>query len=187
MTQDRLFESVVAQFRQSLHGFFRKRVRNDALADDLLQEVWIKVAKKLSVLPDVERIDAWLYKIARNVLADFYRRQKETAELPPDLPAAPDEASVESLRDELNKYIGEVVDSLEEPGRTALRLTLYEEVPQVELARRLGLSVSAAKSRVQRARAEVRRRMEQCCAWEFDAYGNATACEPRKSEACKQC
>lgn len=187
MTQDALFEGVVTRFHSNLQGFFRKRVANEAVADDLLQEVWIKVAKKLSVLPAVERTDAWLYQIARNVLTDFYRRQKETAELPDELPAEPDETSVQTLREELNSYIQEVVDSLDEPGRTALRMTLYDGLSQVELARHLGLSVSAAKSRVQRARAEVRERMEQCCAWEFDVYGNATACEPRRKKACRQC
>ena len=91
------------------------------------------------------------------------------------------------LKEQLNEYIRDVVESLEEPYREALKATLYDGISQVELAERLGLSVSAAKSRVQRARAEVRKKMEACCAWEFDAYVNATECEPKKKDACKQC
>ena len=180
-------ERVVTQFRRQLHDFLRRRVNSEAVADDLLQEVWLKVSKNLSDLPSVREMDSWLYRIARNVLTDFYRRQRATTDLPDDLPAEADDGAVTRLKEQLNGYIRDVVESLDEPYREALKATLYDEISQVELAERLGLSVSAAKSRVQRARAEVRKKMEACCAWEFDAYGNATECEPKKKDACKQC
>jgi RNA polymerase sigma-70 factor, ECF subfamily len=180
-------EQVVTQFRRQLRDFLRRRVSGEAEADDLLQEVWLKVSKNLSNLPSIREMDSWLYRIARNVLTDFYRRRRTTTDLPDDLPAEPDGGSVTMLKEQLNEYIRDVVESLEEPYREALKATLYDGISQVELAERLGLSVSAAKSRVQRARAEVRKKMEACCAWEFDAYGNATECEPKKKDACKQC
>jgi RNA polymerase sigma-70 factor (ECF subfamily) len=187
MTENADLEQVVTQFRRQLRDFLRRRVSSEAVADDLLQEVWLKVSKSLSELPSVREMDSWLYRIARNVLIDFYRRHRTSTDLPEDLPAEPDDSSVTQLREQLNDYIRDVVESLGEPYREALKATVYEEISQVELAERLGLSVSAAKSRVQRARAEVRKKMEACCAWEFDAYGNATECEPKKKDACKQC
>ena len=187
MIENADLEQVVIQFRRQLRAFLRRRVSSEAVADDLLQDVWLKVAKSLSNLPSVREMDSWLYRIARNVLTDFYRRERTTIDIPDDLPAEPDDSTVSNLKEQLNGYIRDVVESLEEPYREALKLTLYDGISQVELAERLGLSVSAAKSRVQRARAEVRKRMEACCAWEFDAYGNPTECEPRKRDACKQC
>ncbi len=187
MTPDVQFEDVVKRFRSNLHAFLRRRVPNETIADDLLQEVWVKVARNLGELPAVKRTDAWLYQIARNVLIDFYRRQRATTAIPDDLPAEPDDATVGMLQGQLSGYVHDVVESLSEPYREALRLTLYEDISQVDLAKRLGLSVSAAKSRVQRARAEVRRQMEKCCDWGFDSYGNVTSCEPRRKDSCKQC
>ena len=187
MIENAGLEEVVIQFRRQLRDFLRRRVSSEAVADDLLQEVWLKVVKRLGDLPSVREMDSWLYRIARNVLTDFYRRKRTRIDIPDDLPAEPDDSTVSNLKEQLNGYIRDVVESLEEPYREGLKLTLYDGISQVELAERLGLSVSAAKSRVQRARAEVRKRMEACCAWEFDAYGNPTECEPRKRDACKQC
>jgi RNA polymerase sigma-70 factor (ECF subfamily) len=79
--------AVVAQFRWSLRGFIRKRVQNDVVADDLTQDVWVRIARKLGELREVEKLESWIYQIARNVLTDFYRRQRETSELPDDLAA----------------------------------------------------------------------------------------------------
>ncbi len=81
---------------------------------------------------------------------------------------------------------GSSVERLPEIYREALRLTEFEGVSQVELARRLGLSVSAAKSRVQRARAMVRAEMERCCRWETDRYGTAVDAQPRRADCCAE-
>ena len=90
-------EQVVTQFRRQLRDFLRRRVSSEAVADDFLQEVWLKVSKNLSDLPSVREMDSWLYRIARNVLTDFYRRQRTTTELPDDLPAEPDDGTVTGL------------------------------------------------------------------------------------------
>jgi len=187
MNEQGQLEAVVGQFRRQLGGFIRNRVPDDATADELTQEVWLRVVKKLGNLREVEKLEPWLYQIARNVVTDFHRRHRPHEELPEEIPATEDEREIETLRGQLNDYIKGVVHSLAEPHREALRLTLYEGLSQVELAERLGLSVTAAKSRVQRARAEVRKTMEQCCRWEFDRFGNAVECEPRPQGGCEQC
>lgn len=177
--------AVVARFRSALRGFIRKRVPNDTIADDLTQEVWVRIARKLGDLRDTQKLESWIYQIARNVVTDFFRRQRETAELPAGLPAPPDESSVEELRANLHDYVKGVVESLPEPHREALVLTMYEGLSQQELAERVGITLTAAKSRVQRARAEVRKIMEECCRWKFDALGNIIDYEPRKG--CDKC
>lgn len=78
------------------------------------------------------------------------------------------------------------MESLAEPHREALVLTMYEGLSMQELADRLGISLTAAKSRVQRARAEVRKTMERCCRWEFDRLGNIIDYRSRTGN-CKEC
>jgi RNA polymerase sigma-70 factor (ECF subfamily) len=63
--------------------------------------------------------------------------------------------------------------------RDAIIATEYDGLSQVELAQRLGLSVSAAKSRVQRARAMVRETIERCCHFDVDHYGTVVDYTPR--------
>jgi len=174
------------QFRSHLRGFIRKRVHNDAVADDLTQEVWVRIARKLGELRDTRKLEAWIYQIARNVLTDFYRRQRETSELTEDLPAPPDESAIGELKACLHDYVRGVVQSLPGPHREALMLTMYEGLSQQDLADRLGITLTAAKSRVQRARAEVRKTMENCCHWKFDTLGNIIDYAPRKGR-CDDC
>jgi RNA polymerase sigma-70 factor (ECF subfamily) len=180
------FDAGVTRFRSALRGFIRKRVPNDSLADDLTQEVWVRIARKLGDLRDAQKLEGWIYQIARNVVTDFFRRQRETSELPADLAAPPDDSSIEELRQGLYDYVKGVVHTLPEPHRTALELTMYGGLSQEELAGRLGITLTAAKSRVQRARAEVRKTMERCCRWEFDKLGNIIDYEPRPG-GCRGC
>ena len=62
---------------QELHGnlraFIGKRVRNDADVDDLVQRVLLQIVKGLGSLRDAERLHAWVYRTARNVIVDHYR------------------------------------------------------------------------------------------------------------------
>jgi len=177
---------VITQFRSRLRAFVRKRVPDDTSADDLTQEVWIRISRKLTELRDPHALEGWLYQIARNVITDFYRRQRPTAELSDTLRAPADESEAENLRQCLHDYVRGVVETLPEPHREALLLTTYGGLTQAEAAERLGLSLTAAKSRVQRARAEVRKAMERCCRWKFDRLGNIIDYESR-SESCRDC
>ena len=143
---------------------------DDAEAEDLLQEVFIRVHYHLCCLPPPEKMDSWIYQIARNLVIDHYRRRRLTLELPPDL--ADDTGFAEADRQaELALSLRGLVEQLPEPYREALLLTEFQGLSQVELAGRLGLSVSAAKSRVQHARGKLREMLLACCHIELDRRG----------------
>ena len=80
----------------------------------------------------------------------------------------------------------EFIAELPEKYRQALLLTEFENVPQEDLAQRLSLSVSGAKSRVQRGRALLRQNLEDCCQFEFDPYGNLVNYTPRDAHCCEK-
>lgn len=153
-----------------LLAFLRGRVADDAEAEDLLQEVFIRVHHHLCCLPPPVKMDGWIYQIARNLVIDHYRRQHPTEELPPDLPAEVEYEEPDS-HSELALSLREMVERLPEPYRETLLLTEYQGLSQVELAGRIGLSVSAAKSRVQRARGKLRDMLLTCCHVELDRRG----------------
>ncbi len=178
--------------RSAVLGFVRGRVKDAALADDLTQETLLRFQKGLSALRTVGSLQSWVLQIARNVIVDHFRKVRETEvydeENPGEAaatPADPDPDGTEGLGADLAAYVRSVVDKLPAHYREAIRLTEFEGVTQVELARRLGLSVSAAKSRVQRGRALLRKEMERCCRWETDRYGAILNVESRSACDCE--
>jgi RNA polymerase sigma-70 factor (ECF subfamily) len=178
--------------RAAIRAFVLSRVKDAALTEDITQETLIRLHRKLHTLRAGEKLEAWVFQIARNAVADHFRATRPTevfdeqAHAPAPTPAAPEPLAVEEelLRRELAAYVRRVVEGLPPAYRDALRLVEFEGVPQVELARRLGLSVSAAKSRVQRARQMVRAEMERCCRWETDRYGKVLDVQPKHRECC---
>lgn len=179
------------RLRQALRAFIGSKVRDAALADDLAQETLLRVETRLESLRSRKRLESWVFQIARNTIADHFRRARDTETFDEathgplltvgeNAPTAEDEA----LSAELRNYVRSVVERLPPVYREAIQAIELEGLSQVELARRLGLSVSAAKSRVQRGRAMLRKEMERCCHWETDRYGTILAIEPRGACTC---
>jgi RNA polymerase sigma-70 factor (ECF subfamily) len=165
-----LLESIWDEFCCRLLAFLRSRVDDDSEAEDLLQEVFIRVHQHLCCLPQPEKMDSWIYQIVRNLVIDSYRKHRAKLELPDDL-AIEDKPEEEDPQATLALSIKEMVEKLPEPYRQALLMTEYQGLSQVELAGRLGLSVSAVKSRVQRARVKLRDLILACCHIELDRRG----------------
>ena len=177
------------ELRAAVRRFIGSRVAEPANADDLTQDVLVKVQQRITQVRDPRRLMGWVIQIARNTVADFFRNAKTTEMFTEkhvaDASTQPGSLEREELqlRDDLNRYIRSVVQELPPKYREALTLTEYDGLSQVELAGRLGLTVSAAKSRVQRGRARVRAIIDQCCHFEVDRYGTVVDCTP-KPERC---
>ncbi len=164
-------EHIWDEFHIPLSRFIRRRVPDDATADDVLQDVYVKINQHLHTLRQDAQLRAWVYQIARNAIIDFYRHQKPQVTLDAvlDLPDTPDETDDLTLR--LTHSIQNMLKVLPDDYQQALILTEYEGLSQKELANRLGLSLSGAKSRVQRARKMLRELLLACCHFHFDRYG----------------
>lgn len=179
-------EAVTAElwgrFHRPLHAYLAGRLHGDrATADDLLQEVFVRVHRRIGSLRDEERLAPWLFRIARNVLIDHLRtasRSRSDDGLP-ELAMPEEEENGVSVAEALAPSVRAMIERLSPESREALLATEYEGVTQVELARRLGLSLSGAKSRVQRARAQLEQLLLDCCHFELDRRGRLLAYEER--------
>ncbi|OPX87329.1 MAG: RNA polymerase sigma factor SigZ [Pelotomaculum sp. PtaB.Bin104] len=67
---DRIWE----EFRTPLKNFIKKRIPNELDTDDVLQEVFVKIHNNIGSLTDDNKIHAWIYRITRNTIADYYRK-----------------------------------------------------------------------------------------------------------------
>lgn len=178
-TVENIWDALASQVR----SFIRSRVRDHAAAEDILQEVFIKIHQKLPSLRTSERLDAWVWRIARNAIADYYRRLRPAERLTEgESHAAEEEPDLPNLSPCVRRFVNQLP-----PGyREALLLTEWEGLTQDEMGKRLGLSASGAKSRVQRAREQLKKLLLDCCRFEIDRRGNVIEMTPRKSR-CRAC
>ena len=177
------FDRTVAELAGKLRAFIRRRVRDDATADDLTQEVLLKVYRSRAVLRDGQRLEAWLYRVARTTVIDHYRRRRPSEELPPALTAEPPD-EVAELRAAVITSMKRFLEELPEQYREPVRLAELEGLPLTKVALRLGLSLTAVKSRVRRGRAQLKKKLQDCCRFEFDRGGRVIGWERRRPCAC---
>lgn len=159
-----------------LRGWLRHRIGNSADAEDLLQEVFLKAMRQGERFCAIVDARAWLYEVARNAVADRLRLARNTVGLPEDLSAETEEvAAVDSLA----MCLPRVLSELSSADREAITLCDLEGLTQEEYARRKGLSLPGAKSRVQRARKRLRERLTEVCQVSLDAAGQVSDFVPR--------
>jgi RNA polymerase sigma-70 factor, ECF subfamily len=178
------FDAGVLEMAPRLRAFLRRRVRDDATADDLTQETLLKVYRSRASLRDGTRLEAWLYRVARTTLIDHYRRQKPTEELPPAL-AAESRDEVAAMRAAMASSIGRFLAELPEAYREPVRLAELEGLPLAKIALRMNLSLTAVKSRVRRGRQMLKAKMQACCRFEFDRLGQVIGWERRRLLCCE--
>ncbi len=178
-------ENIWDEFAVKLGQFIRARVTDPATAEDILQDVFVKIQGNLDHVQEPGKLQSWIYLIARNAIIDYYRTRKQTTELPQSLPAEPpaDDGEMEGLKAAFRRMIF----NLPEPYREAIVLTELEGLTQKALAERLGISVSGAKSRVQRGRDQLKQMLLDCCRFEFDRRGGIIECEPHANTGCEEC
>jgi RNA polymerase sigma-70 factor (ECF subfamily) len=174
-----IWETLAGQLR----SFIRSRVRDHATAEDILQEVFLKIHQKLRSLRAGDRLEAWVWRITRNAITDHFRKLRPN-ELLPEAVALATEPSV-ALPD-LRPCVRQFVNELGPAYRDALLLTEWQGLTQHQMATRLGLSLSGAKSRVQRARDQLKDLLLDCCRFELDRRGNILEMTPRRKK-CRSC
>ena len=164
--------SIWARLSADLRRFIRRRVGDDHTADDLLQETFVRVHRGIGTLRETDRVAAWVYRIARNVVHDHHRKPTDATIALGDADPV-DEADDRSAPAVCGAcgWLDEMVRSQPDGYRESVRLAEVEGVPQQAVADRLGLSLSGAKSRVQRGRALLRQALDACCEVELDGRG----------------
>lgn len=160
-----------------LRRFLRHRASDAAVADDLLQEVFLRALRQKNGLCGIDSPRAWLFHTARNLLIDRLRLTKAQVPLPDDLPADDDDPPPPV--DGLTQCLPRALSELSAQDREAITLCDIEGVTHQEYARRIGLSLPAAKSRVQRARTRLKAHLSQACQVSFDEAGKVAGFVPR--------
>lgn len=172
--QDRQISEIIASSGGRLRNFIRRRVRNEADAEDLLQEVFFEVIAAYRLTEPVEQWSAWMFRVARNRIIDFFRKRKYR-EMSGEAQTGTDDAGRRMLEEVLpsasagpaeayarNVLLEAIEDALEELPEDQREVFVAHEVSGhsfKEIAARTGVNVNTLLSRKHYAVVYLRRRL----------------------------
>lgn len=170
---------VVQEYYNYLKSYIRTKVSNGSVADDIVQEVMVKLVEAHQKSNSVENIKAWLFQVSRNTIYDYYKKHNLILDLDNDWnleDTAP--GSHSKIMDE--DFIVPMIKLLPSEFSTPLMLSDIDKIPQQKIADQLDLGLSATKMRIQRGRQKLKELFVECCEIEYDKNGGFASCTIKK-------
>jgi RNA polymerase sigma-70 factor (ECF subfamily) len=177
-------ETIWKDHHDQLLNFINKRVKDRDESEDILQDVFVKILLKIDTLKDSSKLQAWIYQMTRNAIADYFRKKNNPDEIISQEEKSDEE--VQNAMQEATGWIGYYVDALPEIYRDAVVMYEMQGYSQKEIAEKLGISYVNARSRIQRGRQQLKKNLTDCCEFNVDVYGNIIEYSPRPRD-CSRC
>ena len=160
------FASLVKKYQKQVHALVWRKIGDFHIAEEITQDTFLKVYQKLSTLKDPNQFSGWLYVIATNLCRAWLRKKRLKTE-------SLEEAEIESIDEIYSRYVAEertkvtveaqrevvkkLLAKLKESERTVMTLHYFGEMTCEEISRFLGVSTSAVKLRLHRARQRLKK------------------------------
>ncbi|MBK5214756.1 MAG: sigma-70 family RNA polymerase sigma factor [Flavobacteriaceae bacterium] len=166
------------QFNEELYFFILKKVKNESATSDIFQNTFLKIHKNLNQLKEEEKVKAWVFQIARNEIANYFKQESVY------IASVNDES--ESLSEKyqniccFDKFINDLPDIYREP----IELVYIKGKKQQQVAEILAISLPNVKARIRRAKDILKKNFNECCKFDFDKNGSLIG-EPNCSK-CKE-
>ena len=169
-------------YSNDIKHFIFSKVNDINIAEDLVQETFIKIHTKLNTLKDSSKIKSWVFSISRNIIIDYFRVNNKIVEIKSIQSFDPYQDDYHSKQDCLPAHI----KNLDEKYRTPIFLSDIKGLKQSEIALQLALPLSTIKSRIQRARKKIALSYMDCCGYVLNKKGILIG-EDQEKEDCKIC
>jgi RNA polymerase sigma-70 factor (ECF subfamily) len=166
---------VVQEFYNYLKSYILGKVKDKTLAEDIVQEVMMKLVLSHQNKKEIKNIKAWLFQVSRNTIYDYYKKHNLEFNLDKDWNIK-DESSSKLYKILASDYVIPMIELLPKEYAKPLMLSDIDKIPQKDIAKQLNLELSATKMRIQRARIKLRALFVDCCHIEFDKQGNFIGC-----------
>jgi RNA polymerase sigma-70 factor, ECF subfamily len=161
--------------QNELKGFVFKRVKDKALTEDIVHDVFLKVQAKIHQVKESDKLFGWIYQITRNTITDHFRKHSKEIN-PKDIDW---DSSPPNFNDCVTNAINELIPSLPDKYRIPLEMTEFQNLSQLEVAEKLNLNYTTAKARVQRARQMLKKKLDEILIVKTDGFGNVVLCQDR--------
>ncbi|MCH3885942.1 sigma-70 family RNA polymerase sigma factor [Tenacibaculum aquimarinum] len=175
-------QQVWTKYHTDLQHFIISKVKEKTIADDILQDTFIKIHTKLHTLKDITKLKSWCFSIARNSILDYWKSANKTVEIA----NFENETEIkENIHTEKDCLRG-ILKNLPKKYRDPLFLSDIKGLKQQEVANQLKQSLPTTKSQIQRARKLIAEGFMDCCGFVMNNDGNLVG-EIQEKEDCKIC
>lgn len=175
-------EQVWNSYAKDLKYFILSKVKDTAIADDILQDTFIRIHTSLHKLKDLNKLKSWCFTIARNSILDYWKASNKTFEIA----NLETESEIEIQTHTEKDCLRGILKNLPKKYRDPLFLSDIKGLPQQEVANQLSQPLSTTKSQIQRARKLIAKGFMDCCGLQENADGNLVG-EIQEKEDCKVC
>ena len=175
-------QQVWTQYSLDLKQFIISKVKDVNIADDILQDTFIKIYNNLHNLKDITKLKSWVFTIARNSILDHFKTTNKTFEF------ANFERETELLENTHTEKdcLRGILQNLPKKYRDPLFLSHIKGIKQQDVAKQLNLPLPTVKSQIQRARKLIAEGFMTCCGFTLNEKGKLVG-EIREKEDCKIC
>lgn len=176
------FWKIYDQYHNPVRKFILAYVKDEWVADDLIQETFIRVQKNLNSVKDLSKTSSWIFRIAYNLCHDHFRQSKKASlhqrNIQQEIVTFKEAVVQKELEQhQMGECVQDKMDLLPPDYRTVLILSDVMAFNQKEIAEILDISVSNVKVRVHRARKKFRAILEEHCSFEVDER-SVLVCDP---------
>lgn len=147
------FEVLVRFYQKNLYFYILKKVKDDRVAEDVVQEAFVRAFEKLSSFDRERPFKPWLYQIAINITKDYWRKERKIVPLTDDIEDDRSETVIEKMsRREEHKNVREAVKVLPKKYGKVLSGFYFENLSYQELAKRFAMPINTIRTRIKRAK-----------------------------------
>lgn len=183
--------AVYSELRVSLLTYIKSKIRSKEDAEDILQNVFIKISRNIGSLNDGKKLKSWIYSITRNAIIDYYRSQaiKRSSTLDESIEEfLPQEDYADDTRG-LDQCLGAMIARLPVDYQTIIVASEINGISQKDLAEKYNIAYPTIRSRVQRGRERLKQLLTDCCHIEADRHGNILNSNKKSDcdDSCNSC
>lgn len=165
--------SLWIEYKSGLKYYILKRIKNEDLADELSHEVLMKIYNSCCSGKEIKNIKSWMYQIAHNTVIDYLKSEnKFTNDVTEKF-----ESIENNTYEEAEKFVEPLIKLLPDKYALPLLLSDIEGINQIDVSKKMNLSLTATKSRIQRARKLLKEKIIECSNLEINAKGKLISIE----------
>ena len=179
---DMTTQEVWTQYSNEIKYFILSKVKDGAIADDIVQETFLKIHTKLHTLRDLNKLKPWIFSIARNSVLDHFKKTNQTFEIA----NFESETEIEEDSHTEKDCLRGILIGLPKKYRDPIFLSDIKGLKQSEVAKQLGVPIPTAKSQIQRARKLIAQGFMDCCGFTLNEQGHLVG-EIQDKKDCKVC
>lgn len=175
-------------YHDDLKRFICSKIVDEDVANDILQEVFVKAQLNLKSVEDQSKLKAWLFTITRNLITDYFRKNPKGLHIDKDITVYKDDSSSSELEQKHSEKdcLRGIIKSLPKKYRDPLFLSDIKGIKQKDIAIQLKLPLPTIKSQIQRARKLIVKGYMECCDYKLNEQGYLVG-EIKDKEECKVC